>query len=179
MTRSRPLVGFIGIQNSITVQRRADGIHCRISSSAYVFLLAGTATFGPALSFLLYFRPEKLELHTPGIVLGAVWFLSILSSAIFVRYALGCPRFKATYDTGDILYFAWWGSAPSIVLRRREVRSLEVEKRFFLNEGNRVPNYVITAITNADQRYAICVSNDEQLVRGLKNELEKLGAGQK
>ena len=167
----------MGIQNSIAVQRRPDGIHCRISTGTYTFVLAATATFGPALGSLLYFRPEKLEPHTPSVILAAAWLLSILSSAIFVRYALGCPRFKATYATGDFLYFAWWGPVPSLVLRRGGIRSLEVEERFFLNQGNRVPNYCITAITNADQRYALCVSIDEQLIRGLKSELDKFVAG--
>jgi hypothetical protein len=175
--RSRPLVGFMGIGNSISVQRRPDVIHCRVSTGTYVFLLAGTATFGPALGFLLYFRPERLEPHIPGLILGAVWLLSILSSVAFVRYALGCPRFTASFITGDIRYFAWWGSAPSLILRRGEIRTLEVEERFFLNEGSRVPNYCLIAISSTDQRYAVCVSTDEQLIRGLKSELEKLVLG--
>jgi hypothetical protein len=133
--------------------------------------LAGTATFGPSLAFLLYFRPEKLEPHTPGVVLGAVWLLTILSSVAFVRYALGCPRFTASFSTGDIRYFAW-GSAPSLILRRGEIRALEVEERFFLHEGSRVPNYCLIAMSNTDQQYAVCVSTDEQLIRGLKSELE-------
>ena len=151
-TRSRPLVGFPGLQNSLKVERRPDGIHCRVSTGAYIFVLAGTAVFGPAVLYLLYFMPEKLEPHTPRLILGAVWFLSLLSSAVFVRYALGCPRFKAIYGTGEILYFAWWGSTPSLVLRRGEIRNMAVEEWPFLNEGTRVPNYYITVTTEWRQK---------------------------
>jgi hypothetical protein len=175
--RSRPLVGFPGLQNSLKVEHRSDGIYCRVSTGAYIFVLAGTAIFGPAVLYLLYFMPEKLEPHTPRLILGAVWFLSVLSSAVFVRYALGCPRFKAIYSTGEILYFAWWGSTPSLVLRRGEVQTIAVEERPFLNEGTRVPNYYITVLTYGDKRYALCVSTDQQMVLALKSDLENAVVG--
>lgn len=176
-TRSRPLVGFPGLQNSLKVERRPDGIHCRVSTRTYVFVLAGTAIFGPAVIYLLYFMPDKLEPHTPRLILGAVWFLSLLSSGVFVRYALGCPRFNAMYGAGEILYFAWWGPKPSLVLRRGEIRNMAVEERTFLNEGTRVPNYYITVTTDGDKCYALCVSTDQQMILALKGDLENAVVG--
>lgn len=173
----RPLVGFTGVGNSISVQYKPDGIKCRVSTGSYLFVLAGTATFGPALEFLLYFRPEKLQPNTPGVILGAIWFLTILSSAAFVRYALGCPRFRAYYGRGDLEYFAWSWSRPSLVLRRGEVRKMEVEERSFLSEGIRVPNFCITVTTHKDRQYTLCISTDERLIRSLHSELEKLLVG--
>jgi hypothetical protein len=170
-------VGFPGLQNSLKVERLPEGTRCRVSTGTYVFVLAGTAIFGPAVIYLLYFTPEKLEPHTPRLILGAVWFLSLLSSAVFVRYALGCPRFKAVYSTGEIVYYAWWGSRASLVLRRSEVRDIAVEERPFLDEGTRVPNYYLIVTTYEDKRYALCVSIDRQMILALKSDLENAVVG--
>jgi hypothetical protein len=171
----KPLVGFTGINNSISVARRPEGIECRVSTRSYLFVLAGTALFGPVLETIFFFRP--LERHTPSLILGAVWFLSLLSSVAFIRYALGCPRFSANYGTGEIRYFAWWGPGPSLILRREEIKSIEVEQRFFLDEGNKTPNYCVTVTTQQGKRYALCVSTDQQLISALKSDLENARFG--
>jgi hypothetical protein len=173
----KPLVGFTGINNSISVARRPDGIRCRVSTSSYLFVLAGTALFGPVLGSVLFFWPEKLEPHTPSLILGAVWFLSFLSLVVFTRYALGCPRFIVNYGTGEIRYFAWWGPRPSLVLHREEIKSIEVEERFFLDEGNKTPNFCVTVTTQQDKRYALCVSTDQQMISALKSDLENARFG--
>lgn len=167
--RPKPLVGFSGIKNSIAVTRRPDGIACRVSTRTYLFVLAGTGLFGPLLGCLFYLRP--LEQQTPRFVFGAVWFLVFLSSLVFIRYLLGCPRFTVDYGTGEILYYAWWGSKPSLVLRREEVRSVEVEERPFLDEGARIPNFCLTVTTSQDKQYALCVSTDQKLIGALRSDL--------
>ena len=167
--RPRPLVGFTGVYNSISVTRRPDGIDCRVSCRSYAFLLAGTALFGPVLEIMLYFRP--IVAHTPGFIVGAVWLLSLVSAVIFIRYSLGCPRFTANYGTGEILYYAWWGSRPSFVLRREEIQSIQVEERPFLDEGARIPNFCLTVTTSQDKQYALCVSTGQQLIGTLRSDL--------
>jgi hypothetical protein len=173
----KPLVGFTGMNNSISVARQPDGIECRVSTSSYLFVLAGTALFGPVLGSVLFFWPEKLEPHTPSFILGAVWFLILLALVAFIRYALGCPRFSANYGTGEIRYFAWWGPKPSLILRREEIKSIEVEERFFLDEGNKTPNYCVTVTTQQDKRYALCISTDQQMISALKSDLENARFG--
>jgi len=167
--KPKPLVGFSGIKNSIAVERRPDGIACRVSTRSYLFVVAGTCLFGPVLVGLFYLRP--LDQHTPSFVLGAVWLLSFLSSLVFIRYLLGCPRFTVDYGTGEILYYAWWISRPSLVLRREEIRSVEVEERSFLDEGARIPNFCLTVTTSQDKQYALCVSTDQQLIGALRSDL--------
>jgi hypothetical protein len=167
--KPKPLVGFSGIKNSIVVERRPDGIECRVSTRTYLFVLAGTGLFGPLLGCLFYLRP--LEQHTPRFVFGAVWFLILLSSLVFIRYLLGCPRFTVDYGTGEILYYKWWSSKPSLVLRREEIRSVEVEERPFLDEGVRIPNFFLTVTTFQDKQYVLCVSTDQQLIGALKSDL--------
>jgi hypothetical protein len=175
--RPRPLVGFSGTNNRLVVHRRPEGIYCRVSTASYVFVTATTAIFGPGVGSLFYFRPDKLEPHTPGFILGAVWVLIILSSAAFLRYALGCPRFTAMYGTGEIQYFAWWGSWSSLILCRGEVRGMEVEEQIFLDEGSRVANYYIVVTTHEERRYALCVSSDKQMIEALKTDLEHVMVG--
>lgn len=136
-----------------------------------------SAAFGPVLGSFFYLRSDKLDQHTPAFILGAAWFLILLSSALFVRYALGCPRFSAIYGTGEIRYFAWWGSRPSIIFRRGEVRSLSMEEQMFLNEGTRIVNYTIVVTTHEGEQFALCVSTDEQLISGLKGDLENVLVG--
>jgi hypothetical protein len=173
--QAKPLVGFSGIRNSIAVERRPDGVKCRVSTRSYLFVLAGTGLFGPVLGSIFYLRP--LEQHTPSYILGAVWLLIFLSSFVFIRYLLGCPRFTADYGTGEILYFKWWGSKPSLVLRREEIRNVEVEERSFLDEGTRVPNFCLTVTTSQDKQYALCVSTDQQLIGSLRSDLENARFG--
>jgi hypothetical protein len=173
----KSLVGFAGIRNSIEVRHNQDGIVCRISTGSYIFVLVGTGIFGPGLGYLFYFHPEKLQPHTPGVILAVVWFLIILSSLIFLRYALGRPRFEAASSTGEIRYFAWRTSSPSLVLRWSDIKSMEVEERIFLNEGTRVPNYCVTVATHQDRRYALCISTNKQLISSLKNDLENARIG--
>jgi hypothetical protein len=95
----------------------------------------------------------------------------------FVRYALGCPRFTASYGTGEIQYFAWRGSRPSLILRREEIRSVEVEERFFLDDGIKTPNFCLMVTTYQGKRYALCVSTDQQMISALKSDLEKVVVG--
>src|SRR3954453_10316631 len=135
------LVGAAGTVNSITVERRPGGIDCRFSIRTYFFILICTFLFGPALEALLLFRPDKISPHTPRIILGATWLLSLVAMVSFVRYALGRPRFMADFGTGEIKYFAWWGSRPSVTLQRGDIQSVELEERVFLDEGAKLPNY--------------------------------------
>lgn len=108
----------------------------------------------------------------PGLIFWAIWFLVLLSSVGFVRYALGCPRFKADYSTGQIFYFPWWWSRPSLVLRLAQIQNMEIEERFFREEGIGAPNYYLIVTTNDGNRYALCVSTQKQIIMNLKKELE-------
>lgn len=173
----RPLVGSAGAGNSITVERRPGGIDCRFSIRTYLFILVATFLFGPALEALLLLRPDKISPHTPRLIMGAVWFLSLLALASFLRYAFGRPRFSVDFGTGEIKYFAWWGSRPSLTLQRGEIQGMEVEERVFLDEGKKVPNYCLTVTMSEGKRHALCVSTDRELVETLKNDLVAAGFG--
>lgn len=175
--RPKPLVGFPGIKNTLAIERRPDGLECRVSARSYLFVLAGTALFGPVLGVVLYFRFAEADPHAPRFIMAAIWLLVLLACAGFVRYALGRPRFVVDYGAGEIGYFAWRKPAPSLVLRREEIRGIEIEERAFLNEDTRVPNYYLTVTTREGKRYALCVSTDRQIIAALKTDLENAGIG--
>jgi hypothetical protein len=176
-TRPKSLVGFPGTRNTLSIERRPDGLECRVSARSYLFVLAGTALFGPVLAIVLYFRFSAAETHTPRVIMAAIWLLVLLACAGFVRYALGQPRFVADYATREIRYFAWRKSAPSLVLRSDEISGLEIEERSFLDEETRVPNYYLTVTASEGKRYALCVSTDRQIIAALKTDLENAGIG--
>jgi hypothetical protein len=176
-TRPKPLVGFPGTRNTLSIDRRPEGLECRVSARSYLFVLAGTALFGPVLAVVLYFRFSAAEPHTPRVIVAAIWLLVLLACAGFLRYALGRPRFVVDYGTGEIRYFAWRKPAPSLVLRRDEIRGMEIEERSFLDEETRVPNYYLTVTASEGRRYALCVSTDRQSIAALKTDLENAGIG--
>jgi hypothetical protein len=103
--------------------------------------------------------------------------MSLLSSAFFVRYLRGRPRFEVSYSTRDLCYFKMWGSQPALIVRRDQVQRLEIEEQVFLDEGTRVANFYISLITHEGDQHALCVSTDEHLIRSLHDELEKLLGG--
>jgi hypothetical protein len=173
----KPLVGYPGINNSLVIQRRGDGIECRIATVSYLFVLAGTGVFGPLLGLLLYLCRDQLDQHTPRFITWAVWLLVVLAAAGFVRYALGRPKFEVDYGSGEIRYYAWRSPSPSLVLRRKEIRDMEIREWSFVDEGSSVANYYLTVTTGEDKRYALCVSTDKKIVEALKTDLENAGIG--
>jgi hypothetical protein len=172
----RPLVGFAGTANHIVIQRNADGLICRLSMSTYAYVLMLTALFGPFLAAVMYFQPKWMNpaAHTPAIINGLVWCMTLLSSILFVRYLRGRPRIEVSCSARDIRYFNTWGSQPAFIVRQDEIRSLNVEEHFFLDEGTRVTNFFVSLTTREGVRKGLCVSTDEQLIRSLHRELEKL-----
>ena len=173
----KPLVGYPGTRNSLVVVRRSGGIECRVTSASYLFVLFGTALFGPFLGLLLYFQRGQVDQHAPRIIMGAVWLLIGLATAGFVRYALGRPKFDVDYGTGEIRYYAWRSPSPSLVLRREEIRGMEIAEWPFVNEGTRVANYYLVVTAAEGKRYALCVSTELEIIAALKTDLENAGIG--
>lgn len=175
----QPLVGFAGKGASLTVERRTDGLECRVSTGSYLMVLGATALFGPVVASVLYAKRDEITRKTPSLLLALIGGMVLLSSFLFVRFLLlGTPRFAVDYATGEIRYFPRRSSSPSLVLRTDQVRSLSVEERIYQDtDGICIPNQYLVVTEKDETTHALCVSTNRQQLEEIRNDLENAGFG--
>ena len=173
----KPFVGLGGTGNTITIERQADRIICRLSGWTYALVLSALLIFGPGLLMLLWLRPVgTIDLAKQPVFLAAlILLIPLISCVLFVSFLLQQHRFEVVPALGIIVFYKRvWGasdfSVPFSSIERLEI----VEEWYRPSRGAPTKNYVLCARCLDGSDVDLCLSTKEALIRSLQTEIEQL-----
>ncbi len=170
----KPFVGFLGDENTLAVIRGDDRLLCKMTEASYRFRQAILVLFAGSLSALLWFTFDNPAARLPLPVSILVWTLTLICWFVLVRNLFGTPRLELRYGTGEIWLFKWRSAEPWKKFQKNEMRAFEISKQTYQYKSAESVNYLLSLLTVDGERVRLCASTDEQLIRSLAGDFEKI-----
>ncbi len=167
------IVGLGGTHNTIHVERTPGSLVCRLSSGTRALVLVLLSLFGPGALALLWIRPEADLSEAPWYILVLVLSIPVLSSLLLIWHLIRNPRIVVPLASGEVQFYRRRGGGPQLRIRRQEIKSFEVEKGWYSDsDGDATDQWTLYLITHQGGKIALCLSTQEDLIRGFCRDLE-------
>ena len=172
----KPFVGTVGKENSLAVDRREDRLICRVTRSSFWLIQIVLLLFGGALSAYLWSSRHSSAAPLPLPFMILAWVLTISCWLAFLRNLFGAPHLDLMYSTGEIRLFRRRSAEPWKKIQKNEMSGFEISQQFYSYRGRQAVNYLLSLLTVAGKRIPLCASTEEQMIRSLAGDFERITA---
>ena len=143
--KSKIPAAFIGMQSNFDTIQIADQTNfltIKLSLKTFLFIAFALLLFGPYISYLFIFHPEKWNPNLPLYVRFSVTFLVTISWLLLGKFTLFPKKIIVNKLNGDINFYKS-SFSKSFQIKVEEIQEFSIQESIFYNEGDEVNLYTL------------------------------------